>query len=580
MNKVCFLISLLTGFLWFTTCSENNPVKTEDQTGYTASVGAEGGVVTDPAGASVIIPAGALDTVQDISIFTYADAAALNSHTVNSPFSGGADFGPDGLTFNKPVTITITAAGLTDGLEYAVFVFDQENQKWIQHDSCGTAGTGGTSLTFKTTHFSAYAASLIPGQSSLSSIGDQLIAGGVPATVFNSFMDQFSQTYGLGKKMKSGDQCYEITGVFFDLQGIMNENEFEHTQLIGSDTDFDLTSHLSYFYDCAAQIGESELQLVYEISVTIYWSETEPDFQLTASKNHLEPDQNATITALLKCGAEPVSGHTVNFYLSGSGSLSSGSAVTNISGEAQITYTAGEEGTATITASPECCDGIEDEVTIVVGEEGEDRIYHVIINAEYTNLSHYNDQWYIQSNLSFFNAQFEFDIPWRAEFAYFDDHIYEFGNDEEAHEPAIEVSYSCSYGDLDVTGEDCPAEDQNLHSQSSLPLTADVLIIPETREFGFYINSGWFKDNNGVFEFFYFINYDVFTYYGGECEEEITLKYYGINHVGFEFDYFNTEPAGFSINRKLEDGYSETGNAFAYNWTGNGTATITVTLKE
>jgi len=96
---------------------------------YSKAVGPEGGTVTDPNGASVIIPAGALSETTTITISTYKDSAALEKKFGITPFRGGAEFGPDGTTFLKPVTITVPSGDtLQPYQKHALFVYDPVNK--------------------------------------------------------------------------------------------------------------------------------------------------------------------------------------------------------------------------------------------------------------------------------------------------------------------------------------------------------------------------------------------------------------------------------------------------------------------
>ena len=82
---------------------DGSPVDTDD-----GLIGPDGGIVTDPGGASVTIPAGALDAATDISVRTLLGKSDLPSDSQPFlPMLGGAEFGPSGTDFNLPVTLTI-----------------------------------------------------------------------------------------------------------------------------------------------------------------------------------------------------------------------------------------------------------------------------------------------------------------------------------------------------------------------------------------------------------------------------------------------------------------------------------------
>lgn len=114
---------------------------------------AQGGVVTDKSGkATLAIPPGALAADTDI---TLAVAAAANG-------SAGDiyDFGPEGLQFLKPATLTLKGDGITvpEGKTAAVGLFDGTAFKKIE----GSAFSAGVA-TAPVTHFSKYAIVIVDG---------------------------------------------------------------------------------------------------------------------------------------------------------------------------------------------------------------------------------------------------------------------------------------------------------------------------------------------------------------------------------------------------------------------------------
>ena len=100
-----FIISITISFR----CSGDNKNSRTLET-YSQLVGPEGGTVTDPNVASVYIPEGALDETTTITISTFQNSKDIALEHGITPFKGGADFGPDGLTFNIPVTITLPSS--------------------------------------------------------------------------------------------------------------------------------------------------------------------------------------------------------------------------------------------------------------------------------------------------------------------------------------------------------------------------------------------------------------------------------------------------------------------------------------
>jgi len=95
----------------------------------TGLIGTEGGTITTASGAVIVIPPGALAEETSISVNSHYSMASLPAP---SPFAGGARFGPDGLVFNSPVTITVPLASAQGpGTELALFAYDEQRGGWL-----------------------------------------------------------------------------------------------------------------------------------------------------------------------------------------------------------------------------------------------------------------------------------------------------------------------------------------------------------------------------------------------------------------------------------------------------------------
>jgi hypothetical protein len=129
----------------------------------------EGGTVADEAGtAALVIPAGALATDQDI---TLAVSAASNGAETNV-----YDFGPDGLSFEAPVTLSIDYDGeVPDGMKAVLAV--EENGEWVEID--GSSASAGV-VSGEITHFSAFTVILVNGEIVLTSACADRLDGFTP----------------------------------------------------------------------------------------------------------------------------------------------------------------------------------------------------------------------------------------------------------------------------------------------------------------------------------------------------------------------------------------------------------------
>jgi hypothetical protein len=96
--------------LWLSACSSSpSTLGTPHQSTVTQMTGAQGGTVSLPGGgATLSVPPGALGNTQSISITTDPNASPPSGVVALSPFY---EFGPQGLTFSSPVTVTFAYSG-------------------------------------------------------------------------------------------------------------------------------------------------------------------------------------------------------------------------------------------------------------------------------------------------------------------------------------------------------------------------------------------------------------------------------------------------------------------------------------
>lgn len=115
---------------------------------------AQGGTVADPQGrGSLVIPPGALAADVEISL----EVAAASGDAKSEVFT----FGPDGLKFTKPATLSVKAGALAAPEGMTAVLAVQENGKWTP--LAGSKVEGGTA-TGQVEHFSSFAIVFIDGK--------------------------------------------------------------------------------------------------------------------------------------------------------------------------------------------------------------------------------------------------------------------------------------------------------------------------------------------------------------------------------------------------------------------------------
>ncbi len=123
---------------------------------FSENITTEGGTVADASGTTVDIPPGALSETQKISIET----PLLNNLPPSTiPFVTARDFGPDGLIFNEPVTITIryTDASIEGYNEedLQIYYYDENTTSW--ESLGGAVDKVHNKITTQVSHFSIFA---------------------------------------------------------------------------------------------------------------------------------------------------------------------------------------------------------------------------------------------------------------------------------------------------------------------------------------------------------------------------------------------------------------------------------------
>ena len=357
-----------------TTCS---PMNLQDIAGYvpvySQVVGPDGGTVTDSRGASVEIPAGALAEETTITIATYADGGDIYSSHGVTPFSGGADFGPDGIQFLKPVTITLPSSRkMVPGQTQPLFMGGSDPRTWEMIDSVLTASEDGWSATAEVTHFTPYVSSLLPPDA-LSKI-EEFFDGTNGQVALGSYMAWFLTATDLyGYTTECGNSVYEVVGLFFDFTWQVDGNTGTAVSQYG-DVSMDTVAQLSYAYDTASTDGP---EYTYSMLITVYFDVTENPPEAEPNISILEPLPGSTVEGIetistyINTGDSDIDIESVSFYANGT--LLGSDTEAPFQWYWDTDSLADGEHTLTVTAAFSNGESVEsEEVTVTVGdgEEG------------------------------------------------------------------------------------------------------------------------------------------------------------------------------------------------------------------
>ena len=336
--------------------------------GNSNTIGPGGGTATDPGGAKVTIPAGALAAGTAIEVATYSSGDACPNPTGPVPdFFGGAMFGPPGLQFAIPATVTIPCnRDLTPGNQFPLFVWDDVASAWAQTDFIATVAPDGKSFSAPVTHFSIFGGFSDGSGGLFGDIDNQLCASGDPASVMGDFINAFKRDIAdVGDKGIYDHQCNEVTGIDFDIGLEIEGNRVNDFVREGETADESIM--FVYTSDCVS--GNSAGGYI-DATIVIYYECTAPEILATAAPSQVEQGGSSTVSATLKCGAAPYPGQTILFECSGDGEINTDQATTTSAGHAETTYHAPDyNGEATVTAYYDACDDDPNAQTVQASTE-------------------------------------------------------------------------------------------------------------------------------------------------------------------------------------------------------------------
>ncbi|MCK7502779.1 MAG: hypothetical protein MZV70_00915 [Desulfobacterales bacterium] len=245
-------------------------------------------------------PDGALSDKMIVSIFTHHAPATLPAPAggPDFPLLGGASFGPDGLTFNKPVTITIPLSSpLPSGTVVPLFMYDPKRSGWRMTQFGATVSPDGNSAAGQVTHFTDYIIMARDRENVDMFFGEFNrrffdICNVVPIpSLFDAYISGFSAAFPLGGKhdydftahyLRRMHACYEIVGVDYllaasrmipDSDSPGGALEADRRAVSGEETGRKGPLALVFLYDEVREIAHStcgEYQLAFQWDVTVY----------------------------------------------------------------------------------------------------------------------------------------------------------------------------------------------------------------------------------------------------------------------------------------------------------------------
>lgn len=491
-----------------------------------ATIPAAGGTIALADGITLVVPAGAVaaDTAVQIRKIDPQELLTVFSERGIDPAKVIAGFEalPDGLTFQKPITVRFSGIRALNG---AIPVIHYVDFKTNAYQMAGTEASYDPSagvIDLKVSHFSGVSAEEL----------ENLKAA--------EYCEDNCRCKKLTVKSEAGDvACSEGNCQIVD-------NKVSVT-----------------FDDCEPPY--TEVSYIQEISAGCA-----PKISLTTGKSTLKTGESTSGTAKVCIGCKALKDQSITFSRSGPVSLSPTDAMSDAEGKGSTTITAGEtEGKATVTAASTVsyntywiyaqAGGVEEKTkgplktkSVSASKEimvsNAETSWHVTFEAEFQPISGSYDmsQYMLGLSMGSYSLRYEFDIERLPE--YESRGYYEFSNfsEEDPDIPAIPADAYQMISNVSVDkGTSCSACIENMNAPSTF--TLDIY--------------GVFNYCNNTLYFFYdprpftnnpILGFNLHASYGNDCDEE--------DDINDGIDYVDKPDIGYI----LTDGAVYTGVSYYY----------------
>jgi hypothetical protein len=277
--KYVLFIFILGLTVSLTTMCRDSSSGNGDDTGeltYTEQeIGPGGGIIENESGAKLTVPAGALHETVTIRLASYDTYGQLADSFGVNHLNGCVSLKPDGLTFSVPATLEIPLfSSRTPGDEYALFVYNEEEESWYQETNPGVVTQDGLKLQAQIEHFTFSSASSIKGKGLAEFIDEYENPAQTTQEAFDNFKNNFINNNNIFSwKRQTGDTCYKVCGIRFDIMTHYAGYEDQFIELTGEQSG--TVTYLNYHYDKMVSEGSLEYQIIYDIKAYIYWKEVE-----------------------------------------------------------------------------------------------------------------------------------------------------------------------------------------------------------------------------------------------------------------------------------------------------------------
>ena len=288
--------------------NNNNSVNYET---VTKTIGADGGEIKDKdSNIEVNIPAGALSGNKNISV-QYVGEAATFSEAPTINFLAGAEFGPSGTTFDKPVEVSLKLDKTPINKELSIFCYDEVNNVW---DFVTPAKVKNQVATFEITHFSKYQCLdlsittfdqyvYIVREACNGTKSDQWISDTYLDYLLNDIhiMDYYSEHMGYVYRAKGFivDGEFEVFGRKNDPNKTQfqygESNQIGYASRCGYTIDAGLLSSYQEFVKQRDKAAQENQEIIY-VGMCIYYDLVKPIIDVKAAETTLRKNESTVVT--------------------------------------------------------------------------------------------------------------------------------------------------------------------------------------------------------------------------------------------------------------------------------------------
>jgi hypothetical protein len=238
----------------------------------TFEVGPEGGTL-DYGGLQLEVPPGAVSTTTEISLSSLDQTELPLIIPALTTFFGAAECGPDGLSFDQPVSLFIPLDQPVDPDErLALYLFDIDEQHWVDTGIPAQVTADGRYAQAQITHFTTYTAlGGITGQD-LGWVFQNAFEAGAERDQALSDVMLYLEDRG-AQVGACTDQGRRIAGTYLGINHSIDSNKldiYSGSRMLGAETPDASTSTMFYWMN---EPGEEREGLIIDMVMAVYLGE-------------------------------------------------------------------------------------------------------------------------------------------------------------------------------------------------------------------------------------------------------------------------------------------------------------------